>query len=114
MADACMPLHWRRASCLTTYNSAVQLASTGNKSRSLQHDSECACAAGLVSALTACPARAAKQVTRRDGSTVTAQEFDVDLRLVSLHKSVPQEWPFAFRQAVKGGGAHQLRQALAA
>ena len=26
----------------------------------------------------------------------------MDLRLVTLHKSLPQEWPFAFRQAVNG------------
>ena len=61
------------------------------------------CAGLLWSAATvAAPAQAAKQATRRDGSTVDAQEFDVDLRLVSLHKSVSQEWPFAFRQALNG------------
>ena len=58
------------------------------------------CSGALAAA--AAPAHAVRQATRRDGSTVDAQEFDVDLRLVTLHKSVAQEWPFAFRQALNG------------
>ena len=65
--------------------------------------SDCTVCAGLLGSLAAAaPAHAVKKVTRRDGVTADAQEFDVDLRLVTLHKSVPQEWPFAFRQAVNG------------
>ena len=39
---------------------------------------------------------------RSDGRAVDAQEFDVDLRLVSLHKSLPQEWPHQFQHTLNG------------
>ena len=58
--------------------------------------------AGLLWYSGASPAHSAQRVIRSDGQAVDAQEFDVDLRLVSLHKSVPQEWPHQFQQALNG------------